>query len=82
MRFEMLLKTSKLRNVTCYSTSVISVMNGVQDQSKAFINNAIIGKKNLTGDWDSMISSLKGIKWTAMEKSVKNTLKEKGIIAG
>ena len=74
------LKTSKLRNITAYSTSVISVMNGVQDESKAFINNAIIGKKNLAGDWDSMISSLKGLKWTAMESSVKNTLKELGVI--
>ena len=78
----MQLKTSKLCNITAYSNSVISVMNGVQDKSKAFVNNAIIGKKNLTSDWDAMISDVKGLKWTAMENSVKNTLRENGIIQG
>ena len=75
------LKTSKLCNITAYSTSAISVMNGIQDKSKAFINNAIIGKKNLTSDWDSMISDIKGLKWNAMENSVKTTLKDCGVIA-
>lgn len=74
------LKTSKLCNITAYSTSAISVMNGVQDKSKAFINNAIIGKKNLTSDWDDLIRELKGLKWTTMEKAVKKTLRENGII--
>lgn len=76
----MRLNTSRLTNVTAYSKTAVSVMNSVQEESKAFVNNAIIGKKNLTSDWDDMIGRLKGLKWSAMENSVMETLKTLGIV--
>jgi hypothetical protein len=76
----MVLKSSKLVNFTDYSASVITQMVDVEDVSSAFVNNAIIGKKNLTSDWNAMISEIKGAKWTVLTNAMKSSLKNAGVI--
>ena len=62
-------------------------MNNTQEKTKAFVNNAIIGKSNLEKDWDDLIKTVKGennnpqnLLWKKMQTSAKETLTKMGKI--
>lgn len=84
---KVVLNTSKLVNFTAFGSTVVSVMNNTQEKTKAFVNNAIIGKSNLEKDWDDLIKTVKGennnpqnLLWKKMQTSAKETLTKMGKI--
>lgn len=75
----MVLKSSNLTNVTAYTQTTLSLMSQIEDRSKAFINNAIMRKKNLGNDWDALIAQCKDSKWPIMTGAMKEALTELNI---
>ena len=75
------LQHSKLVNVTAYPSLVYNKMAEVKNISWSFVNKAIIGTANLSGDWDRMISDLKKAGYTDIQNILKETALELGIIA-
>lgn len=75
------LQHSKLVNVTAYPSLVYNKMAEVKNISWSFVNKAIIGTANLSGDWDRMISDLKKAGYTDIQNILKETAQELGIIA-
>jgi putative aldouronate transport system substrate-binding protein len=69
---------SSLKNITAWPYSIHLAMNRVEDISKTYANNAILDTKNLTTDWNKMISDCNNAGYA----NVKKTMKEIAISLG
>lgn len=71
---------SRLINVTGYPSSTLSAMAKIEEESSSFFIQAIMGKKNLTSDWDEMISNCSRRGWDSVEAGVLETAAMLGIV--
>lgn len=73
---------SRLFNVTGYYSSYTSKMKKVEDASNIYAINAIMGKKNLTSDWDALLNQVNQstYDYKNIQKMIEELAKEAGII--
>ncbi len=75
------LKTSRLLNVTAFPTTISKKTLAVQDLATSYINPVIMGKKNLTTDWDKMIKDCNDAGYGDVQKIMRESCLELGIIS-
>lgn len=73
-------QTPRLLNVTAYPSAIDTKRSEVMSISSQFINQAIVGNKNLTGDWDAMIKNLNSAGYATVKNVIKETAQQLGII--
>ncbi len=71
---------SRLFNVTGYYSSYTSKMKKVEDASNIYAINAIMGKKNLTSDWDALLNQVN--QSTYDYKNIQKMIEELAVEAG
>ena len=73
------LKTGKLVNFTAYPASISTKMKQIQDLSSTYLLQAILGQKNLTSDWNDMISDCQKFNYSTICRIIKETAQANGI---
>lgn len=73
---------SRLYNVTGYYSSYTNKMKKVEDASNIFAINAIMGKKNLTTDWDALMNQVNqsSYDYKNIQRMLEELAKKAGII--
>ncbi len=77
----MKLSTSRLTNVTAYPSTMNTKSGKVADTAITFVNNAIIGNRNLTSDWNAMLNQCVIDGYNDVVTIIRATSVELGIIA-
>ena len=76
-----ILKTGKLVNFTAYPASITTNMKQIQDLSATYLLQAILGQKNLTSDWEDMISDCENFNYSTICRIIEETAAAKGLTA-
>ncbi|HEY8443707.1 MAG TPA: extracellular solute-binding protein [Clostridia bacterium] len=71
---------SSLKNITAWPYSILLSMNRIEDISSSFANNAILGTKNLTTDWNKMISDCNNAGYANVKRTIKEVAQSLGVI--
>lgn len=75
------LSTSKLTNVTGFYSSYTTKMKKIEDEANSYAINVIMGNKNLSSDYDTLMSTIdsKTYDWSNVKKMIKEVASKAGI---
>ncbi len=80
LEYTQYLQTSRLNNVTAFPSTIDTKKSEVMNISSQFINKAIVGRANLTTDWDQMIADINSAGYAQVKAVMQETAIELGII--
>lgn len=69
----------KIPSNIIYAAAISSKEVKIKDISKTYINSAIMGKKNLTSDWSSMVNDCEKNGISDVKSVIRDTVREYGI---
>ena len=73
--------TSKLCNVTGWPSSYVTKMKKVEDACNTYTIEVIVGRKNLTTDYDALLSKIEqtSYEWSSIKRMIKEVASNLGI---
>lgn len=74
--------SSKLTNVTGFYSSYTTKMNRIEDETSTYAINVIMGRSNLTSDYEALLTKLDGksFDWKNVKKMIEEVASNAGII--
>lgn len=74
--------TSKLTNVTGFYASYATKMSKIEDELNIYAIEAMLGRKNLTSDYDALMTKLEGknYDWSGVSRMILEVARNAGVI--